>query len=206
MGTHSDGSPVAGRLTIALALVVLTIAIYSINSDRHDATDAIPTTAPTGEYVPDEVRGLLSFVDSMASRGGTAGGHEFAAAGVRYVAAALGTVANSAGLNVDGELETIRECATRIERDPRPQERAVQARAAFITLATLFEAVQQARFRGLEPDVATVSRAALSFRANFRLVDQKDVVREFFNRAASAIRAMNHEASSPGKSQATRTA
>lgn len=206
MGTQANGNPVAGWLTIAVAILVLTIAIYSISSDHHDAANSIPTTDSAGEYVPDEVKGLLSFVDSMAERGGTVGGHEYAAAGVRYVASALGSVANAAGLNVDAELETIRECATRIERDPRPRERAVQARAAFISLATLFEALQQARFHGLEPDVANVSRAALSFRANFRLADQNDVVREFFNRAASTIRTMNHAMSSPGKTQVIRTA
>lgn len=206
MGTHADGSRIAGWLTIGLALVVLTIATYSATADHREAADSIPTTEPIGEYVPDEVRRLLSFVDSMTARGSTAGGHELAATGVRYVAAALGTVANSAGLNIDAELETIRERATRIERDPRPRERAAQARVAFTTLAVLFEAVQRARFRGLEPDVAAVSRAALSLRANFQLVDQSDVVHEFFKRAASAIRAMNHENSSPGKTQVIRTA
>ena len=102
---------------IALALAVLTIAIYSDSSDHGDARSGIPTAEPIGDYMPAEVRTLLRFVDSMTARGSTAGGHEFAAAGVRYVAAALGTVATSAGLNIDAELETIREHATHIETE-----------------------------------------------------------------------------------------
>jgi hypothetical protein len=165
MGMRAGDNRPAGWLMNALAIVVLTIAIYSMNSDHRDAASSIPTTDPTGEYVPDEVQGLLNFVDSMTAHGGTARGHEFVAAGVRYVAVALGSVANSAGMNVDAQLDAIRELAKRIDRDPRPRERAVQARAAFVSFAALFKAVQQTRFRGLEPDVANVSRAALSFRA-----------------------------------------
>jgi hypothetical protein len=197
MGTQRDGNRLAGWLMIALALAVLTVAIDSVASDHGDASSGGRRTGPIGNHMPDEVRTLLRFVDSMTARDGTAGGHEFAAAGVRYVAAALGSVATSAGLNVDAELEAIREHATHIERDPRPRERTAHARAAFHTIAALFEAVQHARFRGLEPDVANVSRAASSLRAEYRLVDQSDVVQEFFNGAASAIRAMNHEMSSP---------
>ena len=206
MRTHGDGNRLAGWLMIALALAVLTIAIDSASSGHDDASSAVPAAEPIRDHIPDEVRALLSFVDSMTARGGTAGGHEFAAAGVRYVAAALGTVATSAGLNIDAELETIREHATRIERDPRPRERAAQARVAFHTLAALFEAVQHARFRGLEADVANVSRAAASLRAETLLADQRDVVQEFFNRAASAIRAMNDEVSSPRQTPAISTA
>jgi hypothetical protein len=77
---------------------------------------------------------------------------------------------------------------------------------AFNDLASLLGAVQQARFRGLEPDVANVRRAASSLRAEYRLVDQSDVVQEFFSRAAAAILAMNHALSSPRRAPATSVA
>ena len=191
---------------MAVALVVLTIAIYSASFDHRHAAKSVPTTERIGDHAPEAVRGLLSFVDSMRAGGSAAGGRELAAVGVRHVAAALGAVANSTGLNIDAELETIREHATQIERDPRSRERTAQARAAFRALAVLFEAVQQARFRGLGPDVANVSRAASSLRPKYRLVDQDDVVQEFFIRAASAIRAMNHEMSSPHQASDISTA
>ena len=200
MRIQADGNRLAGWLMIALVLAILTIAIYSATSDHGDASSAAPTAEPIGDYMPDEVRALVRFVDSMTARDGTAGGHEFAAAGIRHVAAALGTVATTAGLNIEPELETIRDHAMRIERDPRPRERTAHARVAFHDLAALLEAVQQVRFRGLEPEVANVSRAAASLRAEYRLVEQRDVVQEFFNRAASAIRAMNHAASLPRQS------
>ena len=206
MGTRADRSRLLGWLLMALVLAVLTVSTYSATSDHGDGSRAVPMTKPMGAYMPDETRALLRFVDSTTSRGGNAGGHEFAAAGVRYVAAALGAVAISAGLNIDPELEAIREHATRIERDPRPGERTAEARMAFHTLAALLEAVQQVRFRGLEPDVANVRRAASSLRAEDRLVDQSDVVQEFFNRAASAIRAMNYEMSSPHQTPVITTA
>lgn len=206
MRTHADGNQLTFWLSVVLVLAVLTIAIYSATSDHTDVSNSVPTTEPNGDYVPDEIRGLLSFVDSMTARGATSGGHEFTAAGIRYVAAALGTVANSSDLDIGPELEMIRNLATRIERDPRPRERTAQARLAFRTLAALFEGVQYARFRGLEPDVANVSRAASSLRAGYRLIDQNDVVQEFFSRAASTIRTMNKEMSSPRRTTAFGTA
>jgi hypothetical protein len=201
-----DGGRVAGWVTTAVALVVLTISVYSVTPDRSRRRASTESQRPTSEYVPDEVTNLLRFVDSTRARAGAVGGHEYAAAGVRYVAAALGSVASSAGLDVSPVLETVRERAARIERDPRPGERATQARLAFGTLAALFESVQQARFPGLEPDVANVSRAAASLRHRYPLVDQSDVVREFFNRAASAIRAMTQEMAAPPPVTQTRAA
>jgi len=206
MGTAAGGNRLAGWWTMALVLVVLTISIYSVTSTHRRDASSIPTTEPMGDYVPEEVRMLLNFVDNARARGGTTGGLEFAATGIRFVAAALGTVANSAGMNIDRELQVVRAIATRIERDPRPQERTAQARIAFGMLASLLETVRQARFRGLELDVANVGRAAASLRSEARLIDQRDVVQEFFNRAASAIRVMNHEMSSPHHTAANRTA
>jgi hypothetical protein len=206
MSTPADGTRLTFWLSIVLVLAVLTIAIYSATSDHADVSNSVPATEPDGKYVPDEIRGLLSFVDSMTARGGKSGGHEFTAAGVRYVAAALGTVASSSDLDIGPELEMIRNLATRIERDPRPRERTADARLAFRTLAALFEGIQSARFRGLEPDVANVSRAASSLRAGHRLIDQSDVVQEFFSRAASTIRAMNKELSLPHRTRVFETA
>lgn len=202
MRTQVNGNRVVGWVMSALVLTVLPIGIYLASSDHGDARGAVTAPEPIADYVPDELRALLNFVDSMAARGGTARGHEFTALGVRSVAAALGTVATSAGLDFGPELETIREHATRIERDPRPRERTAHARLAFLSLAALLEAVQRVRFRELEPDVANVSRAASSLRAEDRLFEQRDVVQEFFKRAAAAIDAMNHELFAPHQSQA----
>ena len=205
MGTHADGSGLARWLMIVVVIGVLTVAIYSASSDRSDVGAAMPIPEPVGEYVPHEVRVLLHFVDSATVRGG-ATGHEFTAAGVRYVASALGTVATAAGLDIGPELETVREYARHIERDPRPRERTAQAFMAFNDLASLLGFVQQARFRGFEPDVANVSRAASSLQTEYRLVDQSDVVQEFFSRAAAAILAMNRALSSPRRTPATSVA
>jgi len=204
--TEGAGNRLVGRWAMALVIVVLTISIYSVTSNHRRDASSIPTIEPMGEYVPEEVRMLLNFVDNARARGGRSGGHEFAATGIRFVAAALGTVANSAGVNIDRELQVVRAIATRIDRDPRPRERTAQARIAFGMLASLLETVRQARFRGLELDVANVGRAAASLRSEARLIDQRDVVQEFFNRAASAIRVMNREMSSLHHSPAINTA
>jgi hypothetical protein len=201
MRTHASRSRMAGWSTIALVGAVLTVAVYAAWSDRDDAAVAVATTKPISEHLPNELSVLLRFVDAMPVRGDAPIGHELAAAGVRHVAAALATVATSAGLNIDGELETLREYAGNIERDPLPHERTAQARLAFHLLGALLEALQQTRFRGLEPDVANVIRAASSLRADDRLAEQSDVIQEFFRRAASAIRAMNTELSSPRSSR-----
>jgi hypothetical protein len=206
MPTPESSDRLSGWL-IGLVFVIFSVATYWAISDPADAVKATkPADAPTRHYLPDEVRRLLSFVDS--ARADTLGsrGHEFAASGVRYVAAALRTVASASGLSIDGELEVVREQATAIQRDPRPRVRASQARLAFANLAVLLEGVQQARFQGLEPDVASVGRAAASLRTDRSLRDQAEVVEEFFNRAASAIRAMNDAVSSPRARRVVETA
>jgi len=197
MPTPDSSNRLSGWL-LGLVLVIFSLSTYWAISDPADAvTSTRPTDPLTGHDLPDEVQRLLRFVDSARADSMGSRSSEFAASGVRCVAAALQTVASASGLDIDGELEVVREQATVIQRDPRPRVRASHAWLAFANLAVLLEGVQEARFQGLEPDVAGVSRAAASLRTDRPLRDQWEVVEEFFNRAASLLRSMNDTVSSP---------
>src|SRR5689334_6055113 len=98
--TATASNRIAGVL-MALILVIFAVATYwSISLPGDDVTSPTPTAPATAHYVPDEVRRLISFVDSARADGTRSHDREFAATGVEYVAAALAAVASSSGLNI----------------------------------------------------------------------------------------------------------
>jgi hypothetical protein len=95
---------------IGVAVVVFSVSTYWAISEPADAVESSkPTDPPAEHYVPDEVRRLLGFVDSARAGTISGRGHEFAATGVRYVAAALGAVASSSWTSAPGAADRVDE-------------------------------------------------------------------------------------------------
>jgi hypothetical protein len=191
---------------IGLVLVVLAVSTYrAISSPAGGGEAREPIEPAAGYYVPHNVRSLRAFVDSAGAVGHTHDAREFTAAGIRHVAAALGTVASASGFDISPGLYIVREQAAGIQQEPRSSERASRARATLETLAALLAAVQERQFPELYLEVGNVRRAASSLRVDQRLRDQQEVVVEFLKRAAAALGAMSDALYTPHAPRAVRT-
>ena len=183
---------------ILAAVGVLALLLWWIfgmrNSDPNpvvaEADSVITDAGSVG--LPTAVDAYVRFVDS--TRAGTAMGvdHEFTATGIRNLAAALEAVAQRGGADVQRELTTLRQQADTLQRDPRSTEHAGHTRTAFVTLAGVMAAIQQARFPDMEADIGNVKAAAERLDASRPLLQQREAVQSFFDRTATAVRRMSN--------------
>jgi hypothetical protein len=128
--------------------------------------------------------------------------HAFTATAIRNLTAALEALAPAGSVDVQDELMTLRQQVSLLQRDPRSTEHADLTRATFRTIAGLMSAIQQARFPNALGDVANVKAAAARLDARRPLLEQREAVQTFFDRAADAVRHMSAGAAEAGDAPA----
>jgi hypothetical protein len=156
----------------------------------------LASAAPTTDPLPGAVNDYLQFTaDNRASRDADHT-HAYTSEGIRRLAAALGVVAERDGRsdeNVSAKVETLRERADALQRNPQSMEHARYARDAFDAAAELMRALQTPSSSAA---VAEVTRAAGALQPGTMLLQQPEAVQRFFDQSATALRAMLPTASS----------
>jgi hypothetical protein len=151
------------------------------------ATDETGTLAGA----PGAVNDYLRFVADRRAMSDADHGHAYTADGIRRLADALAAVSERDGRsdeNIRSRVTMLHERADALQRNPQSTEHARYAREAFDAAAELMRAVQTGTSSNA---VAEVSRAAGALEPNTMLLQQREAVQGFFDRAGSALRAMN---------------
>jgi hypothetical protein len=192
---------------LGIAAVVLFVLALGGLWDRDDVDTVAapvaavppPEVAPTTgirEPAPAEVAAFLVFTD--ASVGSPAGpAHEYAADGIRRLAAALNAVIEQqhlAGIAVRDQLAAFRAKADRIQADPQAMQHAEGVREVFTSAADLMSAAQKERWAqetDLRDRVSEVHSAATAVDGRRPLLEQTAAVDAFFDRAAVVVRSMS---------------
>ena len=191
----------------ALALVALVwtlAAVWAVDEDERGQPDEVAQSLPPVPEIaltsgvtptPPEVAAFLTFSETSAGEpSGPA--HDYAAAGMRRLSAALETIARNEGVtgeNVRQRLHAFRRTAERIQADPAATAHSNRVRDAFMNAANLMAAMQQdhwpnaAEMRSALEEVRT---AAGAIEPNRPLLDQVSDVGAFFDRAAVVVREM----------------
>ena len=155
------------------------------------ADGAVEATQPAGAPMP--VEDFLSWVGGTEARERMGRDHEYTADGIRRLAAALGAVVSQqriADTAFDAALIGLRQRADALQRDATADMHALEAREAFLLAASTIEGVQQRRFPNLAAETTEAWRTARAVNAQRPLLEQQEQVREFFDRAAAALRRM----------------
>lgn len=189
----------------ALALVLLVWLVadtwFLDDDERVDeavsappAPDAAATTG-TSPAPPADVAAFLTFAaDSSAPAPGPA--HDYTASGIRRLAAALDAVVREKQIDsqtVRDRLHGFQRTAEQIQASPEAPAHSNQVREAFMNAADLMTAIQQNRWpdaADIRQSVGEVRTAAVGIDANRPLLQQTSDVRQFFERAAAALRNM----------------
>lgn len=99
------------------------------------------------------------------------------------------------GIDVQAPLQAARQQAQQLEQSANQSaQHAGMTRDAFVSIATLLNSVQDARYPGLEGQAAQLEEAARSVQASDDLLDQREPVQRFFRQAGDLLNAI---ASSP---------
>ena len=190
-------------LWVLLALLALAL-VWWFAVQRHDepsvvGTNAVaPTVASTGEAVPNGmtdagVERFLAHVEQGPMTGDADLSHEYVAEGVRRLATAVSDLAvrdTLGGTALGRQTAALNTLAAQLQDEPRSTAHGDLARAALLSGADLLGEIQRGRFPAAADDVAAARRAAESVLRERPMLEQRQAVREFFTRAANAVRAM----------------
>lgn len=122
--------------------------------------------------------------------------HRYTAEGLRKLAAALeeinaGATATAAGGGeLSSQLAILRQQADSLERAPQSTEHARLAREGMTTGARALQMVQQQRAPNAADHVSRANQSAQAVQPGPKLLEQRQPVKEFFDHAAAAVRAI----------------
>lgn len=103
-----------------------------------------------------------------------------------------------AGIDVQAQFQDYRQKAERLVQSPETSgQHANITREAFTSMATLLNAVQDARYPGLESQVSELEQAATAVQGNVEMLNQKEAVQRFFGQAGNVLTGMVSAPASP---------
>lgn len=151
---------------------------------NRDAT-SINELAPVNEYV--------TYVgnDAVSAEMGLA--HNYTSEALQKLQAALAAIAEDQDQldpAIRDEIAKLENVANRIQTDPQSLQHANLIQEAFISAATVMDALQENYFADLDDEVTEVQRIANMINVNEPTLEQKDQVKQFFEASAEAVRAM----------------
>ena len=198
-----------------IGLIVLALLIWALaemlGGDRADTaavvddtvprtTEVAPTTttdpAMTGAAagVPAAVQEFETFVAQRDASADAGLQHEYTSTGLQRLAAAIESLAQrhtTQAPAVQQSLQTMRQQADRLQQsDPTSTQHANMTRDAFTSAADALAALQReyhAGVSGLENEVNQVRQAAQGVQTTTPLLQQRDQIQTFFDRARTAL-------------------
>lgn len=156
-----------------------------------------PATDPTAPLLP-EVQTFVTFVRDNEPSEDMGLHHEYTSNGIRNLADALNAIAHRTDNHndrIDTKHQELHQMADRIQKDWKSTQHANIIQDAFATSADMIERVQRNLYPHLENQVAEVREAAQAINPQELTLNQKNEVKQFFERASEAIRAMENASS-----------
>lgn len=105
--------------------------------------------------------------------------------------AATKAIASEVGLEVEADLEMVKEYANMITMDPFETTHADNIRKADAILTNALQNIQKAKFPGLADEVAELISASESIKPETLTLEQKYEVKNYFAKASDLLKKMN---------------
>jgi hypothetical protein len=158
---------------------------------------AVLAPAPTAAGDPSSAIGAyLAYVERPNAQDDFGAQHEYTATAIRRLAAALDAAAareTVSGMSIDTMQTALRQKADALQRDATSAEHARYARDAFVAAATLMSAIQQGAYPDARGAVEDARAAALAIQQDEPLLEQRDAVQRFLDRAGVALQRLQAE-------------
>jgi len=188
------------------------VAAYDTASAYVDSAAGMVNPMPNGNASASTVA-FLAFNDTVQARGDMGIDHQYTASGIHTLATTLQNMAGNAGGNMNAgadanaansgqtggnvpdlqtRVDSMNTLADAMQRESSSLKHANFAHQAFMIAADVMKDLQQSRFPNASNDVQQVRQAANDVEAGTPLLDQRSQIRQFFDRAATAVRAMSN--------------
>ena len=117
--------------------------------------------------------------------------HAYTSEALTKLTDAADAMATEAGYDVKVDIAKAKQYADEITKDPMSTTHADKIRSAADVLSTSLQNMQQAKYTGLSAEAADVKSAAAAINPETLTLDQRDVVKSFFRKAADLLNKMN---------------
>lgn len=117
--------------------------------------------------------------------------HEYTNNALTHLVNAVEYKAREQNVNIDTDLQEIKNEAQNITRNPQATDHANSIKNAGSKIADALQKIQQEKFPDLSQDVEDVRTAAQEIETSTLTLDQKDQINGFFNEAADVLRKMS---------------
>ena len=162
----------------------------SIQTDENDRIDTADTTLYSGKYgtVLNEksVSDYLTYIDNpnMGLE------HEYTNGALVHLISATEAEANNLNVDISANLDKARENASFITKDPKSLEHADKIKNASMEIATALKTIQEQKFNDLNQQANDVKAAAEKINVKTQTLEQKNDVKEFFEKAGMLLQKM----------------
>lgn len=118
--------------------------------------------------------------------------HEYSQQALNYLSRALNSVANQNNISIEDKqkLDELRQKANRLVENENSTQHANMLADAFNSAAEIIENLQEKDFPDLDKEAEDVKNAADRIRPNVVVTNQKEAVKNFFDKSADAIKSM----------------
>ena len=117
--------------------------------------------------------------------------HAFTSEALTKLTDAVDAMATEAGYDVKVDIAKAKQYADEITKDPMSITHADKIRSAADVLSTSLQNMQQAKYPGLSNEATDVKNTAAAIIPETLTLDQRDVVKSFFRKAADLLSKMN---------------
>jgi hypothetical protein len=184
---------------LVLTVVIVAALFFFAVIVNWRTDDSQPRTAEE-PYVTDSIAAVdavsafaLFVAEQRATRDATLD-HAYTAEGLRRLAAALYIIPDRergyAPRRYASAAADLLEAANTIQEAPLGTDHADMVRAAALSASAALMDIQRARYPDLAGAVTELGQAAKAIRADQVLLDQTDVIQQFFDRASDVLRAI----------------
>jgi hypothetical protein len=182
-----------GFVIIAFLIYFLVFRDSDENTESVTEIDSITNTNRSNLIDVNENNGTvatyINFIENSKEKMSL--DHEYTNEALLKLIEATEAIANEVGYDVQADIEKVREYAQMIEQDSFETTHADNIRKADDMLTNILQNIQKAKYSGLSDEVAALKSASESVKPSVLALDQKEVVKNYFAKAADLLKKMN---------------
>ena len=179
---------------ILLLLLIVAIAYYFSTRDRGEATEEIvqsatvETVEPIKQPETDYIAIYLQFLEEGKQMDLS---HGYSHDALTHLADAVNQKAMQFGMDVSSDMERVKMQADHLTMNELETTHADSIRAASVILTNVLQKIQQANYPNLGDEMNDVSKAAKNIKPKKLTLDQKQVVKNYFEKTGQLLKGMN---------------
>ncbi|TDD96885.1 hypothetical protein [Flavobacterium cellulosilyticum] len=185
---------------LLLGLVIVGLLVYFlVFRDNGENTEVVPEADSITNTNESDLLGVkenngtvaayVNFVENSKEKMSL--DHEYTNEALLKLIEATDATANAVGYEVHADLEKAREYAKMIEQDSIETTHADNIRKADDILTNVLQNIQKAKYPELTNEVAELKIASESIKPGVLTLEQKDAVKNYFEKASDLLQKMN---------------